>query len=85
MCFVRPSRLPYLGVSWGIQPDDWTTSLGAVAKGAVCAGLFVGDVADAMCDRAVDNQVFVSMCSPARDLSAGYHAVRGTASILIVC
>lgn len=24
--------------------------------------------------RAVDNQVFVSMCSPARDLSAGYHA-----------
>jgi len=24
--------------------------------------------------RAVDNQVFVSMCSPARDLDAGYHA-----------
>ncbi|GLB35266.1 putative carbon-nitrogen hydrolase [Lyophyllum shimeji] len=24
--------------------------------------------------RAVDNQVYVSMCSPARDLSAGYHA-----------
>ncbi|KAF9533332.1 carbon-nitrogen hydrolase [Crepidotus variabilis] len=24
--------------------------------------------------RAVDNQVFVSVCSPARDLSAGYHA-----------
>ncbi|KIK08122.1 hypothetical protein K443DRAFT_672602 [Laccaria amethystina LaAM-08-1] len=24
--------------------------------------------------RAVDNQVFMSMCSPARDLSAGYHA-----------
>ncbi|KAF8629496.1 hypothetical protein AX15_003413 [Amanita polypyramis BW_CC] len=24
--------------------------------------------------RATDNQVFVSMCSPARDLSAGYHA-----------
>ncbi|KAG6811174.1 hypothetical protein H0H92_008658 [Tricholoma furcatifolium] len=24
--------------------------------------------------RAVDNQVFVSMCSPARDMSAGYHA-----------
>ncbi|PPQ67900.1 hypothetical protein CVT26_007100 [Gymnopilus dilepis] len=24
--------------------------------------------------RAVDNQVFFSMCSPARDLSAGYHA-----------
>ncbi|KAG6910877.1 hypothetical protein DXG01_006560 [Tephrocybe rancida] len=24
--------------------------------------------------RAVDNQVFVSMCSPARDLTAGYHA-----------
>jgi len=24
--------------------------------------------------RAVDNQIFVSMCSPARDLSAGYHA-----------
>ncbi|KAF8327054.1 carbon-nitrogen hydrolase [Amanita rubescens] len=24
--------------------------------------------------RAVDNQVFISMCSPARDLSAGYHA-----------
>ena len=26
--------------------------------------------------RAVDNQVFFGMCSPARDLSAGYHAVR---------
>lgn len=26
-------------------------------------------------DRAVDNQVFFSMCSPARDLSANYHAV----------
>jgi len=24
--------------------------------------------------RAVDNQVFVSMCSPARDMAAGYHA-----------
>ncbi|KAF5324889.1 hypothetical protein D9611_004411 [Ephemerocybe angulata] len=24
--------------------------------------------------RANDNQVFVSMCSPARDMSAGYHA-----------
>ncbi|PAV23472.1 carbon-nitrogen hydrolase [Pyrrhoderma noxium] len=24
--------------------------------------------------RAVDNQIFVSMCSPARDMSAGYHA-----------
>ncbi|KAK2460522.1 hypothetical protein APHAL10511_006992 [Amanita phalloides] len=24
--------------------------------------------------RAIDNQVFVSMCSPARDLTAGYHA-----------
>ena len=24
---------------------------------------------------AVDNQIFVAMCSPARDLSAGYHAV----------
>ncbi|EIN07590.1 carbon-nitrogen hydrolase [Punctularia strigosozonata HHB-11173 SS5] len=24
--------------------------------------------------RAVDNQIFVSMCSPARDLTAGYHA-----------
>ncbi len=26
-------------------------------------------------NRAVDNQVFFSMCSPARDLTAGYHAV----------
>jgi hypothetical protein len=26
--------------------------------------------------RAVDNQVYVSMCSPARDMSARYHAVR---------
>ncbi len=25
--------------------------------------------------RAVDNQVYFSMCSPARDLTAGYHAV----------
>lgn len=24
--------------------------------------------------RAVDNQIFVGMCSPARDMSAGYHA-----------
>ena len=27
--------------------------------------------------RAVDNQIFFGMCSPARDLSAGYHAVSG--------
>jgi omega-amidase len=26
--------------------------------------------------RAVDNQVYVSMCSPTRDMSARYHAVR---------
>ena len=26
--------------------------------------------------RAVDNQVFFGTCSPARDLGAGYHAVR---------
>lgn len=25
--------------------------------------------------RAVDNQVYFSMCSPARDMSVGYHAV----------
>ncbi|ELU44739.1 carbon-nitrogen hydrolase domain-containing protein [Rhizoctonia solani AG-1 IA] len=25
--------------------------------------------------RAVDNQIYVAMCSPARDMSAGYHAV----------
>jgi predicted amidohydrolase len=25
--------------------------------------------------RAIDNQVYFSMCSPARDLTAGYHAV----------
>lgn len=25
---------------------------------------------------AVDNQIFVAMCSPARDMTAGYHAVR---------
>jgi len=28
-----------------------------------------------MCFRAIDNQVFFSMCSPARDLSVDYHAV----------
>lgn len=27
-------------------------------------------------NRAVDNQIYVSMCSPARDMTAGYHAVR---------
>jgi len=26
--------------------------------------------------RAVDNQIFVGMCSPARDMTAAYHAVR---------
>ena len=26
-------------------------------------------------DRAVDQQVFFSMCSPARNMTAGYHAV----------
>ncbi|KAG8830932.1 hypothetical protein FRC17_004041 [Serendipita sp. 399] len=26
------------------------------------------------CARAVDNQIYVSMCSPARDMTAGYHA-----------
>ncbi|KAG7092210.1 hypothetical protein E1B28_008577 [Marasmius oreades] len=32
--------------------------------------------------RAVDNQVFFSMCSPARDMSAGYHAVSSTVPLL---
>jgi omega-amidase len=27
-------------------------------------------------NRAVDNQIYVAMCSPARDMSAEYHAVR---------
>lgn len=34
--------------------------------------------------RAVDNQVFVGMCSPARDMSAGYHAVRLSLSLPLV-
>jgi predicted amidohydrolase len=32
--------------------------------------------------RAVDNQLFVSMCSPARDLTADYHAVRLFTSLM---
>ena len=28
-----------------------------------------------VCYRAVDNQIYVAMCSPARDLAAEYHAV----------
>jgi omega-amidase len=31
--------------------------------------------------RAVDNQIYVSMCSPARDMSAGYHAVSALCSM----
>lgn len=27
--------------------------------------------------RAVDNQIYVAVCSPARDVTAGYHAVSG--------
>ena len=33
---------------------------------------------DLRANRAVDNQVFVSMCSPARDMNSVYHAVRMT-------
>ncbi|OJA19744.1 hypothetical protein AZE42_01518 [Rhizopogon vesiculosus] len=32
--------------------------------------------------RAVDNQIFFSMCSPARDMTAEYHAVMGACRIL---
>jgi len=33
-------------------------------------------------NRAVDNQVYFSMCSPARDLTAGYHAVSFSDGVL---
>lgn len=33
--------------------------------------------------RAVDNQIYVAMCSPARDLTADYHAVRLDTTILV--
>lgn len=35
-------------------------------------------------DRAVDNQVYFGMCSPARDLTAGYHAVSITVKVISV-
>lgn len=42
----------------------------------------LGTLAELSTYRAVDNQIFVAMCSPARDITAEYHAVRNECSFL---
>jgi hypothetical protein len=59
----------------GIQPHHGTPSLGALAKRKVGVPDPKGVMMIDYSSRAIDNQIYVSMCSPARDMSAGYHAV----------
>jgi hypothetical protein len=60
-----------------IQSDNWTSSLGAPYPSAVREPPYIAveTSLDFMHYSAVDNQMFVAMCSPARDMTAGYHAV----------
>jgi hypothetical protein len=44
----------------------------------------VVDIHDFIPYRAVDNQMFVAMCSPARNMEAAYHAVSSTLKRILV-
>src|SRR5882762_3373362 len=70
-------RLSGANLSRRFQPNNWTSSLGAPTTSTVTFyKVIVGLVSHQIpMSRAVDNQVYFSMCSPARDLTAGYHAV----------
>jgi hypothetical protein len=74
-------RMPSLGLSWCIQHNDWASSLGVAPTWSVRLNFDLSIISPGLLrihvhhHRAVDNQVFFSMCSPARDMSAGYHAV----------
>lgn len=70
------SRLSCSNLPWSFQPYYRPLTLGTFATQQVCpVENQQRRVVLTYSLRAVDNQVFVSMCSPARDLSAGYHAV----------
>lgn len=73
-------RLPCPHLSRGVQYDHRSSSLGASATFAV--GLATEGLPAkrnlTQRFRAIDNQVYFSMCSPARDMTAGYHAVSST-------
>lgn len=61
-----------------IQHDHRSTPLATPPTGEVRQIVgWIGNQLTAL-SRAVDNQVFFGMCSPARDLGAGYHAVRSS-------
>lgn len=68
-------RLPCFDLSGGIQHDHGTPSLGAPGASTVRLIHCLSFRSKLCTYRAVDNQVYVSTCSPARDLTAGYHAV----------
>jgi hypothetical protein len=62
-----------------VQPHYGPNSLGTFSAREVCK-VRLGEIEllisreNFVC-RAVDNQFYVALCSPARDLTAGYHAV----------
>jgi hypothetical protein len=59
----------------GIQPHHRTPSLGTLTTRKVGFTVPKGMLIIDYSFRAIDNQIYVSMCSPARDMTAGYHAV----------
>lgn len=70
--------MSHADLSQCVQHHDWTTSLGATSAGTVSQQdkmIIMSKYVMMIFNSAVDNQIFVSMCSPARDLSQGYHAV----------
>lgn len=67
-------RVSCVDLPWGLQLDHRTLALGVIAARKVkylTSNCFI----QLICCRAVDNQIFFGMCSPARDLAADYHAV----------
>lgn len=71
--------MPPARLSWSFQHDHGPSSLGAPTTSPVRPSVAALSVSHQAL-RAVDNQIFVSMTSPARDLDAGYHAVRSSIS-----
>lgn len=61
-----------------IQLDNWSLALGTTRSGSVGENSPITKSPSMTTLRlsAVDNHVYVAMCSPARDMTAGYHSVR---------
>jgi len=69
-------RCSSMHLSRCFQHDNRTSTLGAPCTSKVCTWMRLQTtVSEATFTRAVDNQIFFAVCSPARDLKADYHAV----------